>query len=318
MINVSSEFKNELFEGHRIFLDYVDITLKSGNVLNLTSSEIWDGGLTIEDSVSNSDSFDIGSAIINKCTITINNIYETYSEYDFFDANVVVYIGMELPSGKIEKIRKGTYTVDETQYDGSIITLSCLDYMSKFDKEYSESILTYPATLNQIVRDACSKCNVTLQTYNFPHDDFIVQNKPSEESTTFREVISWCAQIAGCFCRCDVYGRLELKWFDQEILENKDLDGGYFDNESETEYKTGDSADGGSFNPWNALLIEKNAKGKDVLIGAIAGNVLFLEMDVLGKIINMYAYYNIEKFLHIRNINDKEIANGQGKPSTAL
>lgn len=251
MINVSNAFRNELFEGHRDYLEYVDITLKGGTVLHLTNKDLWQGGITIEDAVSSDNRFDVGAAIINKCTLTINNIYDDFSEYDFSGAGIIVYIGLELPGGTTERVRKGTYFVDEARYNGSIITLSCLDNMSKFDRAYSESKLKYPATLNQIVRDACTVCKVSLQTYNFPHDSFTVQNRPDDEATTFREIISWCAQIACCFCRCDTLGRLELKWYDQEAIEKSDLDGGIFDMGNPDVYESGDAADGGSFNPWN-------------------------------------------------------------------
>lgn len=212
---------------------------------------MWGGGITIEDSVSSDNSFDIGAAIINKCTVVINNIYDEYSEYDFGNAMVVPYIGLELPDGTIERVRKGTFTVDDAKYNGATISLSCLDNMKRFDKTYSESSLTYPATLNQIVRDACDCCEVSLQTYNFPHDSFIVQTRPEDKTTTFREIISWCAQIAGCFCRCDTLGRLELKWYDQNALEKAWIDGGIFDSVSDDRYVTGDNIDGGEFAPWN-------------------------------------------------------------------
>lgn len=252
MINVSSSFKRELYNDNRNYLEYVDITLPDGTELNLTNRHLWNGGLTIEDAVSGDNSFDLGAAIINKCTVTINNIYDDFSEYDFTNAKIISYVGLGLPDGTIEKIRKGTYTVDDAKYNGSIITFSCLDNMSKFDKAYSESSLKYPATLSVILRDACDRCGVTLNTVVFPHSDFVVQERPTDKATTFREVISWVAQIACCFCRCDVYGRLELKWYNQEALEKADLDGGYFDTEKPSEYESGDIADGGTFNPWNA------------------------------------------------------------------
>lgn len=223
MINVSTAFKNRLKNGKRKYYEYADITLKNGTILNLTNKDFWQGGMSIEGAVSSDNAFDIGAAIINKSTLTINNIYDTFSEYVFEDAKVVLYVGLDVSDSdipQIEKIRKGTYTIKESKFNVSFITLELLDNMSKFDKKYSESKLIYPATLNQIVRDACSICGVSLQTFNFPHDDFIVQNRPVDEAITFREIISWCAQIAGCFARCDVYGRLEIKWFNQNALEN--------------------------------------------------------------------------------------------------
>lgn len=251
MINVSNAFRRLLYEGKRNYLEYVDITLGSGKELSLRNKHLWQGGLSFEDAVSDDNSFNIGSAIINKCTVVINNIYDDYSEYDFANAKVIAGIGLELPDGTVESRRKGTYTVNDPKYNGGTITLSCLDNMAKFDKLYSNSPLIYPATLGQIVRDACSQCYVALQTFNFPRDDFVINERPGGEATTFREVISWAAQIAGCFCRCDVYGRLEVKWYDQEALEAAGLDGGIFDKANPSIYESGDSADGGSFKPWN-------------------------------------------------------------------
>ena len=247
MLNVSSAFKQMLYEDKRDYLSYADITLSDGTVLNLDNSGIWNDGMEISDSVSSDNSFDVGAAIVNSAKIVINNIYDDYSDYDFSNAQVIMYVGMKLPDGTIERIRKGTFHVDEAKYNGAIITLNCLDNISKFDSPYSESTLKYPATLGQIVRDACLKCGVTLQTYNFPHDDYVVKERPDDEATTFGEVIQWAAQIACCFCRCDVYGRLELKWYDQEAFENRYfLSGGTFKNIP----PTNETVSGGTFNPW--------------------------------------------------------------------
>lgn len=263
MINASNSFKNMLYEGKRNYKLYADVSLKDGTQLKLTNSDIWQGSFSIEDAVSSDNKFDIGSAIINKLNFTINNIYGDFSQYDFDDAEIITYIGLELPDGTIEKLRKGTFAVDEPRYNGSTIALSCLDNMRLFDKAYSESKIGYPATLGEIIADACSCCGVSLSTAKFPNSSFVVSDKPNTESTTFREVISWCAQIAGCFARCDSSGKLELKWYDQEFLDIKKLDGGYYDSESENKYQSGDSADGGTFNPWNTGYIYDDGTFED-------------------------------------------------------
>ena len=249
MIQVSSAFKEEIYKGNIKYIKKVDITLNTGQTLHIEDKDIWQGGLSIDDAVSNDNSFDVGAAIINQCTVTLNNIYNTYSEYDFDNAEVVPFVGLELPDGTVESFRKGTFHVTDTKYNGSLITLTCLDNMDKFDKKYSLSKLSYPATLAQIVKNACSVCGVSLLTTSIPWGDFLVQEKPNGESTTFREVLQWCAQIAGCFCRCDTFGRLELKWYDQDTLMKVGLDGGYFD-DGEPYYTSGDNADGGHFIPW--------------------------------------------------------------------
>lgn len=234
MIDVSSEFRDKLNNGNCNYLSYADITLKDGTTLNLTNDDIWNGGVTIEDAVS-SGTFEVGSVVINQCTIVINNIYDKFTKYDFKEAVVRAQLGTDLNetefdidaddetessyTPRIEKIKKGVYTVDDTKYNGSIITLTCIDNMGKFDRAYSESKLEYPATLKTIVMDACDICGVTLNTPDFSHCDYIINTRPTDAAVTFREVIAWCGQISGNYCRCNVNGQLELKWFNQSLLE---------------------------------------------------------------------------------------------------
>lgn len=250
MINVSKAFRKALAEDKRDFTKSAKMTLRDGTVLNITDANIWANGFAHEDSVSDDNELDIGNAVVNAFSLTLNNIYEDFSAYDFQGAEVIPKISLTIDDVP-EEIQMGIYTVDEAKYNGSIITLSCLDNMIFFDKPYSESSLVYPATLNTIVRNACTICGVPLGTLTFPHDDYIVQTRPSEEATTFRDVISYAAQIAGCFARVNVNGSLEIKWFNQTALDalDENLDGGIFDDASP--YASGDTADGGVFNPWD-------------------------------------------------------------------
>ena len=236
MRNISSAFRRALANDKRDYQNRVRFTLADNTVFDVRNDQLWDDGLYIEDAVSNDNSFQIGAAIINQCNLVLNNIYHDFSEYNFDGAKIVVYTGLnDLDDGSDEEIKLGTYEVDETSYDGSLITLTCLDNMSKFDKAY-ETNLQFPATLYQMVSDACSKCGVTLDTssLNFPHKDYIVSDKPSGDNTTFRQVISWVAQIACCFARCNVDGNLEIRWYNTDEFDNftTGIDGGVFDGKS--------------------------------------------------------------------------------------
>lgn len=168
-----------------------------------------------EDSVSGDNSFDIGSAIINVLTLSINNFDGRYSDYDFDGAEAVCYIGLALDNGTTEKVRICTATVvEQPEVETVTIDLTCEDNMRKFDRDYSESKLIYPATRAQIIRDACSVCGVTLLTTSFDRDDYVVQQRPADDALTFRQVLQWVAQIGCQWLRCDEYGRLCVKWFD--------------------------------------------------------------------------------------------------------
>ena len=248
MKNVSSQFRRELNNGNRNYVKSAKITLKDGTELTLTDKAFWNNGVKIEESTSNENSFDIGSVIVGQLTLSINNMYDDYSEYDFTDAKITnVSIGIKLSDNTIESLQYGQYTVNEAKYNGSIITLTAYDNMYKFDQPYTKSTLSYPATLLQIVQDSCSKCDVQLGSYDFPHNDFIIQNKPEDESITFRNILQWVAQISCCYCKMDPQGRLVLNWYNTDILENiSTLNGGNFLNWEANK----DTVSGGNFNPW--------------------------------------------------------------------
>lgn len=251
MLDVSTEFKNELFNDNRDFLPFLDITLRNGKVLNLTRKDVWQNSMSIEDATSAGNTFTIGAAVTGKLTVTLNNIYDDFSEYDFSDATVVAYVGLQL-SKTLEKVRVGVFIVDEPSYDGSTISLSCLDYFTKFDKPYSLSKLKYPATLLQILQDACLVCGVSLLSVDIPNKGYVVQNRPTDEALTFGDIVACVAQLAGCWAKIDVYGRLKLDWYKMSVFEkNANLNGGTFGTNT-TPYSDGDTADGGNFKDYSS------------------------------------------------------------------
>lgn len=217
MRNLSTEFKEQQNSGNRNYLKYADFTFTDGSTLSITDKDLWSNGFKFEDAVSQSGSFDIGAAIVNKLTLQINNFSGKFSDYIWDGARVVCYIGMELSTG-IEKIRICTMTVTDAPYQSTaIINLTCEDYMRLFDRDYSESKLSYPATRLQIIQDACEVCGVTLQSTRFDNDDFVIQNRPDDSSITFRQVIAWVAQMGCQWAKTDAYGRLCLDWYKNEV-----------------------------------------------------------------------------------------------------
>lgn len=247
MRDISDRFKNEQNNDNRNYLKYADITLTDGTVINLTNADFWSNGMKFEDSVSDDNAFNIGSANINTLNLSINNFDGKYTDYDFTDATVICYVGIELEpedtsalldttGGKIldttgneiivhknaliEKIRICTMTVVDTPYQNTtIIELECEDNMRKFDRDYSASKLKYPATRKQIIQDACKVCGVTLDTLNFYQDSYQIPARPDDEALTFRQVIAWTCQIGCQYARCDKYGRLTIKWYDTEVTD---------------------------------------------------------------------------------------------------
>ncbi len=286
MINTSSQYKAALLSDNPMWHGKATITFPYGEILEITNEDIMSGGIEIDDGTSEQGTFEVGSAIINQLTLTLNNFSGKFDEYDFFGVTIVPYVGLELPTapdfdggnltdylsgtdidggdfydysanvnydggtfgqspdGSIEWLRKGFFVVDDPVSYGETIVITALDKMSNFDRPYSESTLPYPATLLQILSDACTHCEVLLSTVSFINSDYTPAEKPTD-SMTFREVVSYVAQLAGCFARVNNMGSLELGWYPIGLtLEGSeaDLDGGNL-----TDYLSGDDADGGTF-----------------------------------------------------------------------
>lgn len=223
MISVSDEFKQALEKGDCFFAVTCTITLQNGTILNINDSKIWNDGFVIDEATSNSGSFDVGAAIIQKLTLRLNNISGELEEYDFSKAKVSnVKLSVELPSGKTESIQKGIYTVDEASHDGDVIVLECLDNMHKTDVSYQKSQLTYPATLLQIVQDICTCCDLTLaaDSIDFENCNYTIEEKPSVDAA-FRDVLIWVGQISGHYWRCNNYGQLTARWYSETDLEEE-------------------------------------------------------------------------------------------------
>lgn len=221
MVNVSDAFKAALKDDNRNFSGSCTITLTSGESIPVDNSQLWDNGFVIDDATSNAGGFDVGSAIAQKFTLRLNNMYDDFSDYDFTGAEISdVKVSLLLESGKTESVPKGIYTVNETSYDGDIITLECLDNMHKFDVGYSISNLAYPATLFQIVQDACGCCDVALATdsLQFEYYDYVISEKPDDNTITFRDILTWVGQISGHFWKCNSKGQLTAGWYNMTDL----------------------------------------------------------------------------------------------------
>lgn len=261
MINASKEFKDLLREGTKI-VNYADITLKDGTVLNLGPSDFSVGGFSMSDKTTNGK-FEIGTAIAKNISVTIANHTNKFSAYDFYKAIIYMYVAIEKEDGTVLKERKGKYYVINPTSPGDTIKLSGVDSMCLFDKPYNPK-KAFPATLQSILADCCTDCGVNIGFGEFDNWNFEVMNAPEE--CTYRQVVSWVAQIAGCHARINNNDYLELVWYDTSSLNRVNIDGGnYFVYENEnvidggdfTNYDSDIVIDGGNFTDSSPVNVAK-------------------------------------------------------------
>ena len=224
MISTTAAVKTAIADRHKIKAR-VTILLNDNpdNPTNLTleSDKLMAGGVTVHDGTSSSGSFDIGAAIINQCTILLDNTDGAYSAYNFEGAVATVFAGVATNDAgtAVTWLKKGMYVLSDPTTTPAIMTLKGVDYMAKFDRKYSGG-MTFPRTLASIVQYCCSQCGVTLGTSTFNNSTYRIESNPfGNASITYRQILSYCAQIACCYARINVNGRLELKWYSKTAFD---------------------------------------------------------------------------------------------------
>jgi len=247
MLNVSAKWQRAVMLDNDINVNcFADIVTTNGEKIPVSDSELWANDFEVNDSTSSNGTFTIGALIAGKLKIKLNNIYEDYSKYDFDKASVIAYVSKSFSDGTSEKLKIGEYRVSETSYDGSLITLTCLDNINNFNREY-DSNLSYPTTAYEAVRDACIKCDVPFTMARFDNSDYVINEIPSDnQKLTYGQVIAYILQLSGLWGKCGHDGELLIGWYDMSQFGSQNYNGGTFSTKT-TPYSDGDSVDGGTF-----------------------------------------------------------------------
>lgn len=252
MLNVSAKWQRAVMLDNNINVNcFADIVTASGEKIPISDSELWANGFEVNDSTSSNGTFTIGALIAGKLKIKLNNIYEDYNKYDFDKASVTAYVSKSFSDGTTEKLKIGEYRVSETSYDGSLITLTCLDNINNFNREY-DSNLSYPTTAYEVVRDACIKCDVPFTMARFDNSDYVINEIPSDnQKLTYGQVIAYILQLSGLWGKCGHDGELLIEWYDMSQFGSQNYNGGTFSTKT-TPYSDGDSVDGGNFTDYSS------------------------------------------------------------------
>lgn len=218
MIKTTAEYKKSIKE-NRIFRHKAEIAFPDGESILAEDKDLF--SFQISDCTSSTSSFDLGTAMSQQLTLKLNNIDGLFDSHDFNGAAITAKVGLELADGSVEWLDKGTYVAEPGEDSGSTISVKAFDKMTNFDRSYTASNLDYPTTLGEIVRDACTCCDVVLasDSATFDNDNFVVQTRPDDSALTFRQVLCWVGQIASGFFRINTDGKLSMRKYNVSLLE---------------------------------------------------------------------------------------------------
>lgn len=153
-----------------------------------------------------------------------NNTVEYSAVGDFFELRNMMLVEGDTPAAwtpAYEEVSEvyympcGVFVVDEQPRTLSIITLTALDRMVKFDKAIGN--LTLPCTVENLIAQCCTVCGVTLgqSVSTMPNANLQIAALPdSGQVYTYRMLILWAAGVMGSNAYMDWNGQLRFSWYD--------------------------------------------------------------------------------------------------------
>ena len=207
----------------------VNVLLNDSSTLVLSGNDLMQSGFKVSGGVTASGKFEVGDAVSTKLSLILNNFKDNnsagkFDKTDFSGSIIKPFTDITVPADlnatpqraadTTISIPLGVFYLDEYNSQGNTINLSAYDGLFLFDIPYSKITTTvYPATFSKIVTDICSYIGVQLENIWFPHWSTLVEKKPDTKDLTCRQMLSYVAQLAGCFVKCNRYGDIRFEWF---------------------------------------------------------------------------------------------------------
>lgn len=296
MINMSDTFKSKIYSSER----YLEANVLINNV-DYRTDIIKD--FNYNSSIA-SNSFTIGSTNASTFEITLNELIETIEE----NQEVKPYIGII----GAESIPLGVFYIKEIKRDRNAKTtkIKCQDKMMYLNELYKTD-LAFPAKIRDVIQDISDKVKMEFVPTHISYNKEVQKL----EKVSYREMLSYLAQIEGCFVVFDRYGKLEFRKFNrtqEKITKNNYFLSGLVVND--VEYKL------------NGITADLKNKEKTILAsGSAVGNQInianpLMKQDYLDEVYTYLKQFVFKPYtvnwqgnpaLEVGDFLQIEVANGQ-------
>lgn len=215
MISCSEAYKAKINNGE-VPLMRMQLTTQSGRTIWLEDGQFWGSSVSFSEATSQDGAFTVGDAVIGGYNFSLTNFDRSLDSIDFEGAVVIPFVYFTIDGTK-EYLPKGVYYVASHSTSGNIIKCTAYDGLKLLDQ--SNTAITYPITVQNLVQTVCTANGITLATQSIPHGSFSLSEPPKDSSgnstvITDRQKLSYACQCIGCFAKMDELGRLVVKWYD--------------------------------------------------------------------------------------------------------
>ena len=215
MYTISDDLKRK-FASEAVQTVTITVTPTIGEPFTITDADIMQGTFTIDRSIMEGSSLNLGSCVASELTMTLNNATGKFNGKVWAGAELSVVVGVV---GSNETIPMGVFYVNRTPKTRTMISISALDGMTKFDRCFVDdpedpTIFLDDWTLGDIISFACTDCGITLATdiSNFPNAsyEFTLFAWPTTPNVTYRQWISYAVALMGKVAWFNGEGELEI------------------------------------------------------------------------------------------------------------
>lgn len=211
MFEVSEKFKNAVRQNTRKYEWYGTITTKGGKTYKFSAKDIVKGSGYIKWQCCSSSEIELGTVYAAEMGISL---FSEIDRYTLEDAAIRLYYSLTLSDGAVETIPMGIFEVSEANRKVRTLEIKAYDYMLRFEKTLK--LESSSGTPYQFLKEACDACKVemaqTVAEINaLPNGKTTLGIYSDNDIETFRDLIYYVAQVLGCFCQIDRYGKLVLK-----------------------------------------------------------------------------------------------------------
>ena len=213
MFEVSEKFKNAVRQNTRKYEWSGSITTKAGKIYTFGAKDIVKGSGYIKWQCCSNTEIELGTVYAAELGISL---FSEIDRYTLEDAVIRMYYSLTLLDGTVEIIPMGVFEITEANRKVRTLEIKAYDYMLRFEK--SLKLDSSSGTPYQFLKVACEACKVemaqTVAEINaLPNGKTTLGVYADNDMETFRDLIFYVAQVLGCFCQIDRYGKLVLKQY---------------------------------------------------------------------------------------------------------
>lgn len=191
-----------------------------------TDDNILSGSFHLTNQCSDDTNISIGSVYIGELKVTLTGIPFVRGTLD--DLEIQPMLGLMIAEGSFEDISLGVFHVSAADWGASGVAITAYDNMARFDKNAAVTEMG-TSTLFHFLEAACRSCGVALgmtdlEVAALPNGTEQLSFYSENDIETWRDVVSWCAQTAGCFATMDRAGRLVLRAYSDTPVDTIDME----------------------------------------------------------------------------------------------